>query len=190
MDIETKVGSRNATPKRLVWIDLEMTGLDTELSRIVEVAVIITDFDFRELATYHAVIHQSEDVLLASNDFSRTAHEASGLYSEVRNSSVSEIEAEQAVLDLISQHVESDSVFLAGNSIRADRAFIDQWWPRVAAMLHYRMLDVSSFKLLWLGKGNDPYEKPDAHRALDDIRSSIAELSFYLTSGKLTLPEA
>jgi oligoribonuclease len=179
MNIETGTYSRDR-PSHLVWIDLEMTGLDTDVHRIVEVAVIITDFTFKELARFEAVIHQSEEILAASNGFSLKAHDDNGLYAKVRTSKVGEHEAEQAVCALVRDHVPPGSVILAGNSIRADRLFIDSHWHELSSMLHYRMLDVSTLKVLWLGLGHDEYKKGDTHRALGDIEESIAELKFYL----------
>jgi len=178
--IESERLKNNTLPTRLVWIDLEMTGLLTDVHRIVEVAVIITDFNFKEIAQYEAVIHQPEEVLKASNEFSLFAHEKSGLYPMVRKSSVLEKEAESRVLSLIEEHVPKGSVFLAGNSIKSDRMFLDAHWSVLAGALHYRMLDVTSFKLWWLGSGHPEYKKGESHRALDDIRESIAELQFYL----------
>lgn len=181
MQTNIEAGAHNtSTPTRLVWVDLEMTGLDVAQHRIVEVAVIVTDFEFNELAHYEAVVHQSEEVLAASSDFSLKTHEENGLYERVRSSTITDDEAQHAIRKLLEQYVPLDGVYLAGNSIRADRRFIDEYWPRVAALLHYRMLDVSSFKLWWLGTGNPEYKKGESHRALDDIRESIAELKFYL----------
>ncbi len=183
MDIESKV-KNNKKPNHFVWLDLEMTGLDTRVNRIVEVGLIITDKNFNEVASYEAVIHQSEDVLKASNPFSLDTHSKNGLYAKVRASKVSEEEAESAVVKLIQEHVEEGAVFLAGNSIRADRFFIDCHWPKLSSILHYRMLDVSSLKLLWYALGKETPQKQEKHRALDDIRNSIAELQFYMQSIK------
>lgn len=182
MNIETNVRS-SALPTRLVWLDLEMTGLDTEAHRIVEVAMIITDFSLKELATYEAAIYQPEDVLARSNVFALDAHTRSGLYSKVRSSDITDERAQTDMLEIIKAHVPVDAVFLAGNSIRVDRTFIDAQWSDLAAVLHYRMLDVSSFKLWWLGNGRPEFRKKKAHRALDDIRESIAELKYYVTEG-------
>ena len=182
--IESERLRNNKTPTHLVWVDLEMTGLDTSVHRIVEVAVIITDFEFNELASYEAVISQSDEVLSASNEFSMFAHEKSGLYEAVRKSTITESQAEQAVIDLITPLVPEGAVFLAGNSIRSDRSFIDTYWKSLSKLLHHRMLDVSSFKIWWLGSGNAEYQKCESHRALDDIRESMAELKFYLEEFK------
>jgi oligoribonuclease len=182
--IESERLRNNKAPKHLVWLDMEMTGLDPKIHRIVEVAVIITDFEFNELFTYEAVIHRSEKVLENSNEFSLFAHTKSGLYDSVRRSRISDIEVEGTISKLIADHVSIGAVYLAGNSIRSDRAFIDAHWKTLSKQLHYRMLDVTSFKLWWLGTGNEAYKKGESHRALDDIRESIAELKFYIAAFK------
>jgi oligoribonuclease len=178
MNIESQA-KNPGTPTRLVWIDLEMTGLDTSIHKIIEAAVIITDFEFTELASYEAVIHQPESVISLSSEFSMEQHTKSGLYASVKSSTISDKEADSAVSELIKKFVPEGQVYLAGNSIRADRAFIDTYWPKVSGLLHYRMLDVSSFKLWWLGNGKEPFVKGESHRAQDDIRESIAELKYY-----------
>ncbi len=182
MNISSKVNNKNARPSRLLWIDLEMTGLDTDRHRIVEVAAIVTDFDFREYAQLETVVDQPEEVLELSDPVAFKMHTDNGLYEKVRASQISEAQAEAALRKLIEDNIPLDSVFLAGNSIRADWTFLHAQWPRIAEILHYRMLDVSSFKLWWLGKGKPEYKKQESHRALDDIRESIAELQHYLKS--------
>jgi oligoribonuclease len=172
-------------PTRLLWIDLEMTGLDTDIHRIVEVACIVTDFSFNEIETFNAVVHQDEDVLSASNEFSMTAHRKSGLYEQVCKSVTSEKDAENALIDIVARYFSDGGAILAGNSIGADRKFIDAHWPVLSSKLHYRMLDVSSFKVWWLGTGHEPYVKKESHRALDDIRESIEELKYYASKMKI-----
>jgi oligoribonuclease len=171
--------SNAETPKHLAWVDLEMTGLDVSVHRIVEVAILITDFEFNEIARYEAIIYQPEDVLARSSQFCIDTHERNGLYEAVRSSKLSEQQVEAVIADLLQTHILKGSVYLAGNSIRMDRMFIDAYWPAVASQLHYRMLDVSSFKLLWLGQGKAPYVKGESHRALEDIKESIVELKHY-----------
>lgn len=184
MNIETKVRT-SGVPTRLVWIDLEMTGLDTDIHRIVEVAMIITDFEFTEYARYEAVVYQPESVLASSNEFSADMHTKNGLYDRVRDSKISEEQAQHEIIALFREHLPAgEAVCLAGNSIRADRLFIDSQWSLLSDMLHYRMLDVSSFKLWWLGTGREPFVKGESHRALDDIVESIAELAFYTSEVK------
>lgn len=171
---------KNARPTKLLWIDLEMTGLDPTKDRIVEVAVDVTDFDFNTLGTYEAVIHQSDEVINAMNPWAASQHSASGLTARIRKSKKTEQEVIGEVVGLIKAHFGDEMAILAGNSIHNDRIFIQRWWPEVEALLHYRMLDVSSFKILMQGKYNYLFEKDSNHRAFDDIQASIAELYDYL----------
>jgi oligoribonuclease len=170
----------------LVWLDMEMTGLDPGKERIIEVAAIITDGNLAELAIGpDLVIHQPEEVLAAMDDWNRTHHTASGLVERVKASAVTEDHAETQLLAFIHAHVPSpkDRPVLAGNSIHQDRRFIRRYMPRFDTRLHYRMVDVSTIKELarrWYPQviAKQP-PKRDTHRALDDIRESIDELRFY-----------
>lgn len=171
---------KNATPTKLLWIDLEMTGLDPSKDRIVEVAIDITDFDFKTLANYEAVIHQSDEVINTMNPWAASQHSASGLTARIRDSKKTEQEVIGEVVGLIKAHFGDEPAILAGNSIHNDRIFIQRWWPEVETLLHYRMLDVSSLKVLMQGKYGYVFEKDSNHRAFDDIQASIAELYDYL----------
>lgn len=171
---------KNAIPTKLLWIDLEMTGLDPSRDRIVEVALDITDFDFKTIATYEAVIHQSDEVINTMNPWAASQHSASGLTARIRDSKKTEQDVIQDLVDLIKEHFDDEMAILAGNSIHNDRIFIQRWWPEVEALLHYRMLDVSSLKILMQGKYGYVFEKDSNHRAFDDIQASIAELYDYL----------
>jgi oligoribonuclease len=170
----------------LVWIDMEMTGLDANKERIIEVAAIMTDGQLTELATGpDLVIHQPDDVLAAMDEWNRTHHTASGLVDRVKASTVTEAEAEALLLAFVNVHVPSpkDRPVLAGNSIHQDRRFIRRYMPKLDARLHYRMVDVSTIKELarrWFPQiiARQP-QKKDTHRALDDIRESIDELRYY-----------
>lgn len=170
---------------RLVWVDLEMTGLDLERHVIVEVAALVTDANLQIIGEgVDLVVHATEDELAQMDDFVTNMHAKSGLTEQVRASTVSLEEAEDAVLALIAEHCSPDHPApLAGNSIATDRAFIREQMPRLDAALHYRMVDVSSIKELarrWFPKAyfNQP-EKGLAHRALADIVESIRELDYY-----------
>lgn len=167
------------TPTKLLWMDLEMTGLEPEKHRIIEVAAIITDWDFDELANFGAVIHQPPSVLADMSQWAHEHHKQSGLLDKVAEAA-SEDEVEAQICGLVKAHFGDEPALLAGNSIHQDRQFIRRWWPKLERQLHYRMLDVSAWKVVMQGKYNLPYVKKDAHRALDDIRESIAELQFYL----------
>lgn len=181
------VMSENVVPKndRLVWIDLEMTGLDIHTHTIVEVAALVTDADLNIIGDgVDLVVHATEEELAKMDDFVTNMHASSGLTEEIRNSTVSLTEAEDAVLDLIEKHCDPEHPApLAGNSIATDRSFIREHMPRLDKALHYRMIDVSSLKEL--ARRWEPrvyYNQPDkglAHRALADIIESIRELDYY-----------
>ena len=170
---------------RIVWIDLEMTGLDIHEHTIVEVAALITDADLNVLGEgVDVVVHASEEELGRMNEFVTNMHESSGLLAEIRESKVTLKEAEDAVLELIAKHCDSEHPApLAGNSIGTDRGFIREYMPRLDEALHYRMIDVSTVKELarrWAPRVyyHQP-EKDMSHRALADIVESIRELDFY-----------
>jgi oligoribonuclease len=171
---------KNAVPTKLLWIDLEMTGLDPAKDRIVEVALDITDFDFKSLERYEAVIHHSDEVINSMNPWAASQHSASGLTARIRESKKTEQEVIGELVGIIKARFGDEPAILAGNSIHNDRIFIQRWWPEVEALLHYRMLDVSSFKILMQGKYGYTFEKDSNHRAFDDIQASIAELYDYM----------
>lgn len=173
---------------RIVWVDLEMTGLDTSRHVIVEVAALVTDAQLEILDEgLDLVVHATEDELAEMDDFVLNMHTENGLLDEIRSSSVSIKEAEDAVLALIAKHCDPEHPApLAGNSIATDRSFIREQMPRLDAALHYRMIDVSTIKELsrrWFPRAyyNQP-EKGLAHRSLADIVESIQELDYYRRS--------
>jgi oligoribonuclease len=170
---------------RLVWIDLEMTGLDIDRDTIVEIACIVTD---AELATLddgiQLVVHQDPATLVAMDDFVRAMHTKSGLLPEIERSDVGVAAAERAVLEYIEQHVPAAGTSpLCGNSIGTDRRFLAKYMPAIEVYLHYRSIDVSSLKELCRRWYPAVYRqrpgKAEQHRALDDVRESIAELRYY-----------
>ena len=171
---------KNEVPTKLLWVDLEMTGLDFNKDVILEIAVEVTDFNFKTIASYEAVIKQPEEVLSKMNEWATTQHNASGLVERIRSTGRPEDEVKHEFVGFIKAQFGDELAILAGNSIHNDRKFIDRWWPEVAELLHYRMLDVSSFKILMQGKYGVVFEKNNSHRAFDDIQASIAELQFYL----------
>lgn len=169
---------------RLVWVDLEMSGLAVERERILEIAVIVTDGELEIVAEGpEIVVHQPESVLGAMDAWNTEHHSASGLSARVRASSIDEAEAERQVLAFVAAHVAPRSAPLAGNSIHQDRLFLAKYMPQVEAHLHYRNVDVSTLKELVRRWFPAEYEarptKRGSHRALDDIRESIAELRYY-----------
>lgn len=170
---------------RIVWIDLEMTGLDTERHVIVEVAALITDANLNILGDgVDVVVHATDEQLAEMDDFVTSMHQSNGLLDDIKSSPTSIEEAEQKVLDLIAEHCDPEHpASLAGNSIATDRTFIRKYMPRLDETLHYRMIDVSTIKELtkrWYSKAyfNQP-EKGMSHRALADIVESIQELDYY-----------
>ncbi|MFS0182688.1 oligoribonuclease [Corynebacterium striatum] len=173
---------------RLVWIDLEMTGLDPKRHVIVEVAAIITDGNLNVIGGgIDLVVHATEAELAEMDDFVTNMHANSGLDKEIRESTTTLREAEDAVLALIAEHCDPEHPApLAGNSIATDRTFIRAYMPRLDEALHYRMIDVSTIKELsrrWFPRAY--YNQPDkgmAHRALQDIIESIRELDYYRRS--------
>lgn len=180
----------NAHTKRILWIDLEMTGLVAREDLILEVAAIVTDWNFKEIATYEGIIKNEDLVLgerLALNAIFWDANTESRDSLKAQNQAgkpLAEIEAE--LLAFVSEHFEADKpVLLAGNSIHMDRRFITEQWPILDARLHYRMLDVSAWKVVFEGKFKKKFVKPEEHRALGDIRGSILELQYYLSKIKL-----
>jgi len=167
----------------LVWMDMEMSGLDPDQNTILEMATLITDADLRLVAEGPVfALHQPDTVLDAMDDWNREHHGASGLTARVRASSLAMDDAETQTLDFVRQHCPERSSPLCGNSIHQDRRFLARYMPRLDSYLHYRNLDVSTVKELvrcWYPNGPTAPEKKHAHLALDDIHESIAELRFY-----------
>ena len=173
-----------SAPDRMVWIDLEMSGLDVERCRILEIAALVTDGELNVLAEGpDLVVHQPDEVLAAMDDWNTEHHGASGLSAAVRASTLSEAEAEQRVLAFVASHCAPQSAPLAGNSVWMDRLFLRRYMPRLEAYLHYRLVDVSTVKELvrrWAPQVAARLPaKAEKHRALDDIRESVAELAWY-----------
>lgn len=171
-----------ARPDVLLWLDMEMTGLEPDPERIIELATILTDGNLEEIAVGpELVIHQSDELLAAMDPWNTKHHHASGLVERVKASTIVEAEAEAQTLAFIDQHVAAkDRPVLAGNSIHQDRRFIRRYMPQLEQRLHYRMVDVSTVKELarrWFP--GVVKKKNESHRALDDIRESIEELRFY-----------
>lgn len=169
---------------RLVWVDLEMTGLDPRVHTILEIATLVTDASLELVAEGpELVIHQPEEALLGMNEWSREHHARSGLLDRVRDSTVSLGEAESRTLEFVAAHCREGVAPLAGNSIHMDRFFLKFHMPRFEAYVHYRNVDVTTLKELarrWYPQVlEDAPRKSDSHRALEDIRESIAELRHY-----------
>jgi oligoribonuclease len=167
----------------LIWIDCEMTGLDPERNRIIEIATVVTDKELTVLAEGPVVaIHQPDDVLAAMDEWNTRTHGTSGLTERVRASQIDAAGAERATLEFLRQYVDQGSSPICGNSICQDRRFLIRYMPDLAAFFHYRNLDVSTLKILaklWMPEVGDRFEKKSVHLALADIHDSIRELRFY-----------
>lgn len=171
-----------SAPPPLIWIDLEMSGLEPETCHILEIATLVTDGDLNLLSEGpDLVVHQPETVLAAMDAWCTEHHGQSGLTAAVRASSLSLEAAERETLDFLSRFCPPGKCPLAGNSVWQDRRFIDAYLPNLSRFLHYRTVDVSTLKELvrrWYPSLEIP-KKKETHRALDDIRESIEELKFY-----------
>lgn len=174
---------KNLVPTKLLWVDLEMTGLDPNEDLILEVAAEITDLDFKTLASYEAIVRQPKDKVIERMgkntwwvDYPGNRDDFLAKIQDGKDST--QVEAELIVL--IEEHFGQEPAVLSGNSIHNDRGFIRKYWPNLDLKLHYRMLDVSAWKIVMQGKYGVKFDKKEVHRAFDDIQASIAELQHYL----------
>ncbi|MEK7321922.1 MAG: oligoribonuclease [Pseudomonadota bacterium] len=170
-------------PLNLIWIDLEMTGLDTNRDYIIEIATVITDGALNILAEGPVLaIHQSDETLNAMDKWNQNQHGKSGLIDRVRASQVSVADAERQTLEFVRQYLPSRGSPMCGNSICQDRRFLARCMPVLEAYFHYRNLDVSTVKELarrWAPAVHGGFTKESSHLALEDIRDSINELRYY-----------
>jgi len=170
-------------PNNLIWIDLEMTGLDTQNDVIIEIATVVTDSELNTLAEGPVLaIHQTDEILNAMDEWNTKQHGNSGLVERVKNSTVNEAEAEQQTIEFLRQYVPANASPMCGNSICQDRRFLARCMPALENYFHYRNLDVSSVKELakrWAPEVFKGFSKESSHLALDDIRDSITELKYY-----------
>ncbi|KAG8064000.1 hypothetical protein GUJ93_ZPchr0004g38774 [Zizania palustris] len=183
-DGENLASSSSNYEKPLVWIDLEMTGLDITKDRILEIACIITDGKLtKRIEGPDLVIRQSKDCLEDMNEWCKIHHSASGLKEQVLQSDISENDAEKQVSDFIRRHIGSVTPLIAGNSVHTDLLFLKKYMPQLAAIFSHVIVDVSSIKVLckhWFPKEKKQAPRKEKnHRAMDDIRESIRELQFY-----------
>lgn len=171
--------------EKLFWLDMEMTGLDVNKEVVIEVACIVTDINFKELESFEAIVKQPQHYLDSMDEWNTQHHGQSGLTAKVPFG-MEPSAVEYNLISMIERHFPEAAQdrqlrpMLAGNSIAQDRLFIDKYFPRLSDKLHYRMLDVSSWKIIFNNKFEKFYKKQNSHRALDDIRESIGELRFYL----------
>ena len=174
---------KHRLPTRLLWVDLEMTGLRAETDVILEVAAIVTDFNFNEIARYESGIQCERELLkrlLDENPWYNDYPENKAHFLSLAGQGKDGATVENELIDFVREHFGDEPAVLAGNSIHNDRNFIRYWWPAFDRTLHYRMLDVSAWKVWLQGAHGVEYEKTDTHRAFDDIQESIAELQYYL----------
>lgn len=174
---------KRAIPTKLLWVDLEMTGLDAQQDVILEVAAEITDFDFKTLGSYEARVHHNREIVIDRMQkniwWKDYPHNRDDFIAKLDDAKPSH-QVEQELVAFVDEHFKGEPAVLAGNSIHNDRNFIKYWWPALDLKLHYRMLDVSSLKILMQAKYGVEFEKREVHRAFDDIQASIAELQHYL----------
>ena len=167
----------------LVWLDLEMTGLDADKERIIEAAMIVTDTNLNILAQSPVwVVHQSDALLAAMDEWNTATHTRTGLVERVKVSDLSEAEAEAQMLAFMSQYVPEKTSPMCGNSVHQDRRFMQKYMPQLEAYFHYRNLDVSTLKELakrWHPEVAKGVVKKGAHQALADIEESIEEMRYY-----------
>jgi len=180
---QEKNQSKSQKDKNLIWIDLEMTGLDTQQDKIIEIATIVTDSELNILAEGPMLaIHQSDEIMSGMDEWNTKQHGGSGLTKRVAESTLDEAEAEKRTIAFLEQYVSKGKSPMCGNSICQDRRFLARCMPELEAFFHYRNLDVSSLKELavrWSPKITKGFVKNSSHLALDDTRDSINELIYY-----------
>jgi len=170
-------------PNNLIWIDMEMTGLQPDSDRILEIALLVTDAQLNLLAEGPVlVVRQPEEVLDAMDSWNKSTHKKSGLLERVRSGGLTEADAERRAIAFLSEHAPSAASPMCGNSICQDRRFLARWMPQLEAYFHYRNLDVSTLKELvkrWKPEVIKGFAKEGKHEALADILESIEELKYY-----------
>jgi oligoribonuclease len=169
---------------KLLWIDLEMTGLDPKKDIILEIAALVTDLNLNVLDTYECLIKHDKDkvqrLLNANSWYREQVPENQAVFLKSSNSAKDLIEVEKELVGFVTKNFGKNPATLAGNSVHFDRTFIKQYWPKFDKLLHYRILDVSSWKIIMNNKYRVEFSKKNTHRAIDDIHESISELRFYL----------
>ena len=169
--------------QHLIWIDLEMTGLNPDSDLIIEIATVVTDKDLNMLAQGPVLaVHQSDEALAAMDEWNQEHHGGSGLIDRVKASTINEAEAERLTIEFLKQWVPENTSPICGNSIGQDRRFLYRYMPKLEAYFHYRNIDVSTLKELaarWAPEVKNGFNKESTHQALDDIIESIEELRYY-----------
>jgi oligoribonuclease len=179
-------GASSSSASNLIWIDMEMTGLQPDSDRIIEIALLVTDPQLNILAESPVwVLHQPDEVLDAMDSWNKATHAKTGLIARVKASALTEAQAQAQALEFLALHVPANVSPMCGNSICQDRRFLARWMPRLEAHFHYRNLDVSTLKELvrrWKPEAAKGFSKEGKHEALADILESIEELKFYRKS--------
>ncbi|MCX7105386.1 MAG: oligoribonuclease [Methylococcales bacterium] len=169
--------------QQLIWIDLEMTGLNPDIDVIIEIATVVTDKDLNILAQGPVLaVYQSDEILANMDEWNQKHHGASGLINRVKSSRINDIEAERLTIEFLKQWVPENTSPICGNSIGQDRRFLYRYMPKLEAYFHYRNIDVSTLKELaarWAPEVKEGFNKELTHQALDDIIESIEELRYY-----------
>jgi oligoribonuclease len=166
--------------KKFFWLDMEMTGLDEKIHKIIEVAAVVTDIDFKTLEEYEAIVFQPPEALALMDEWCVKTHGESGLTAKIPNGKKL-VDVENELIALIDRHFSKDEkIVLCGNSIGNDKRFIEHEMKDFSKRLHYRLIDVSSFKEIFRTKYGIQFNKQNKHRAVDDIYESIEELKYYL----------
>lgn len=174
---------KNAIPTKLLWMDLEFTDFDYPNACVLEVSAEVTDFNFKTLASYEARIKNDPEKLVkrfALNTFWQDYPHNRDNFLEHNDQAKLSMQVEQELIEFVTTNFGAEPAILAGNSIYSDRSVIKAHWPQFDLKLHYRMLDVSSFKTLMRGKYGVEFDKDSTHRAYEDVQASIAELQYYL----------
>lgn len=164
---------------QLLWLDMEMTGLDVEKEVPIEVAAVVSGWDMKPIAQYHSVICQPQKYLDRMDDWNQRQHRATGLYDLIPGGKSPEL-VDEEIAAFTLKHFPGGKAILAGNSIAQDRSFVRRYMPKFESTLHYRMVDVTGWKVIYNGRFNLRFQKKDGHRALDDILESMAELKYYM----------
>lgn len=169
--------------QQLIWIDLEMTGLNPDIDVIIEIATVVTDKDLNILAQGPVLaVYQSDEILANMDEWNQKHHGASGLINRVKSSRINNIEAERLTIEFLKEWVPENTSPICGNSIGQDRRFLYRYMPKLEAYFHYRNIDVSTLKELaarWAPEVKEGFNKESTHQALDDIIESIEELRYY-----------
>jgi oligoribonuclease len=176
--------NNDTRPTKLLWVDLEMTGLDSTNDLILEIAAVVTDFEFKELARYESRVKYDAETVQERMKLNEWWNN----FPDNRDDFIQKLDqgkelgtVEEELLTFVGHEFGEETAILAGNSIHQDRKFIARWWPNLDKKLHYRMFDVTSLKIYMRGKYGIEYEKQQVHRALGDIQESMSEWQYYFT---------